>query len=107
MRKGHIYVLQNKDVVKVGITNRDVYARAKAISTSYGSPFEVITYFTFQDGRIPLAIETQIHKELREHHEQPTEKFDGYTECFLNVDVGNLITRIGQIAGEQFNALNT
>lgn len=100
---GSIYVLRYGDYLKVGITNKPVETRVKQISKSFGKEFEIVTYMTFSDGAIPDEIETQILKELKAKYEQPSEKFDGSTECFLNASTSEIIKRIGVLASEQFN----
>lgn len=102
---GILYVLRCGDITKVGITNKEVGRRVKEISRSSGKKFEVLTYIRFESGQIPDDIETNILRELRESHESVQEKFDGSTECFLNVNYGDLLLRIAQLATQFLSAV--
>lgn len=102
-KRGSIYILRCGDLIKVGITNVKVSSRAKQISKSYGKEFEVVTYMTFADGAIPDQTENQILRELKTQYEQPLEKFDGSTECFINACIPDIVKRIGTIASQHFN----
>lgn len=93
-KSGSLYVLKFGDIIKIGITNRDVALRTKGISKSFGSDFSVETQIKFSDGSIPLKVETVLLRELRETCTQPAGVFDGSTECFLDVDYGVLLKRI-------------
>lgn len=70
------------------------------MTKSSGLKFEVVQEFDFQDGAIPLALETTLLRELRAMHTQPTEKFDGSTECFYDVDHDWLLARINELIEE-------
>lgn len=94
---GTLYVLKTEHLVKVGITNRSVEARVKGIAKSCSLIFEVVKVFNFKDGQIPFTIEKILLKGLRATHLQPVEKFDGSTECFYDVDVPSLLSRIEQL----------
>lgn len=105
-RRGSLYVLSCNSMVKVGITNRKVNERAKGITNSCGILFEIVKEFNFQEGSIPLRIETTLLRELRATHLQPTEKFDGSTECFYDVNQEWLLSRIEELIKEYTNATN-
>lgn len=105
-KPGILYVLNSGDITKVGITNKDVTRRVKEITRSSGMDFKVLTYICFKDGLIPDDIETNILRELRLTHQGVVEKFDGSTECFLNVDYDALILRITQLASQVLAARN-
>ncbi len=55
---------------------------------------------SFQTGEIAINIEAKVLLELRQSHKQPTEIFDGFTECFYDVDLEDLIERIEQLISE-------
>lgn len=99
-KSGSLYLLVADGIVKVGITNRIVKDRVKGIAKSSGIVFRVEQEHRFQDGAIPLAIETTLLRELRSTHAQPTEKFDGSTECFYDVNHDWLLARINELIKE-------
>lgn len=92
---GTLYILKNDDLTKIGITNRDVSARINQMSKA-GKEFVVVKTFTSEDGGVARHLESKYLKILRQKYESPTEKFDGYTECFRNVDVDWLIASISE-----------
>lgn len=101
-KPGMLYVLTDgESITKIGITNKSLRHRVRTVSRTSGKNFEVSTTFYFDDGSIPDKIETLILKEMRLTHEQPTEKFDGSTECFLNCDHIKLLSRIEQLISQQ------
>lgn len=103
---GYLYVLADTDALtKVGISNNSVDRRCSNVSKTSGRAFAVHTRFFSQDGRIPSNVETLILRELRSTHNQPEQKFDGHSECFYNVDLPSLITRIEFLIKEQTQAL--
>jgi len=104
--KGSLYVLLLGELVKIGITNRKVAARLSHINRGRQHKFEIVKEFNFQDGSIPLSIETTLLRELRATHIQPTEKFDGSTECFYDVNQKWLLSRIEELIKEHTNATN-
>jgi hypothetical protein len=94
---GSLYVLQSGSYIKVGITNREVSVRLHEIQRDSGEKVSVVFSQLFNDGSIPLSIETQLLKELRVLYQQPSTKFDGSTECFSDVDLPNLLARISEL----------
>lgn len=100
VKPGSLYVFVCDDVTKVGITNREVATRLSDISKSYGHPFHILFEQQWQDGIVAQSIEKTILTELREKYNQPTEQFDGSTECFLDVDWQELLTRIHELIKE-------
>lgn len=99
-KPGAFYILVCDDITKVGITNREVVTRLGDISKSYGHQFFVLFEQRWEDGSIAYAIEKAILAELKEKYNQPTEEFDGSTECFLDVDWQELLTRIHELIKE-------
>lgn len=93
---GHLYVLTDGQITKIGITNNDVGIRLKQINKS-GKNFTVLWSRHFSDGNAPDKLESILLKELREVYKQPGEKFDGSTECFLDVDLAKLLNRISEL----------
>ena len=92
--KGYLYLMQCENITKIGITNLTPEHRSKDISRSYGSKFEVTNKWLFDDGSIPDTAETIILRYLRDTYEQPSNKFEGSSECFLNVDQEDLLKKI-------------
>ena len=93
-KAGSLYVLKSKSMTKIGITNGRVASRISKINRHSPEKFEEYKSWKFEDGKEPSDIETNVLKILRESYASPTEKFDGFTECFLNLDpevVVNLI----------------
>lgn len=98
-RSGFIYVLACGNMTKVGITNRKPELRAKQVSKSYGTEFSVIETFYFENGKVCLDLETALLQVLRGKYKQPAAKFNGCTECFLDVDRDELLAQIRELHG--------
>lgn len=88
-RAGILYVMYcaEDDITKVGITNSQLIKRNKAISKSYGKNFVVVDTYENDSGLLISQTETELILELRKKYRQPETKFDGYTECFYDVDI--------------------
>lgn len=83
---GLLYVLTNGNLTKIGITNRDVYKRVSDINVKKESKFDIQQTFNFDSGRDAQELELFLLRSLKSSHTQPNEKFDGSTECFINLD---------------------
>lgn len=83
-KPSYFYVLSDGDYTKIGITNRQVQARVNQINNS-GKNFKIITYIFAQDGKVIQELEKSCLKALRGVYNNPTEKFDGRTETFVDV----------------------
>lgn len=94
-RSAYLYVLGCGNVTKVGITNKTPQSRATDVSRSSGQDFKVVATFHMAKGRDALALESTMLKLLRARYDSPTERFNGYTECFVDVDVPDLLQEIG------------
>lgn len=90
---GSLYVLFNGELTKIGITNGPVEVRLKQINKK-GKGFSVVCQHLFDSGKHASDFETTLLKELREQYLQPTEKFDGSTECFFGLDPNELASDI-------------
>lgn len=90
-KPGSLYLLQHADLIKIGITNRKVTLRQQAIKKSSNLDFEIIFQRAFEDGQIPMEVETSALRILREKYEQPKEKFDGCSECFVGASFNAVI----------------
>ena len=93
-KAGTFYILACGEITKVGITNLGAAVRARQISRSYGKEFKVLYHWTFEDGTIADKLETDILRFLSEKYEKPKDKFQGYTECFLNIDIHDLLAQV-------------
>lgn len=96
-KAGHLYVMQCDDITKVGVANNDPKIRAKAISSDYGKDFSVLTFKTFSNGQECLDAETKLLRELARQYKKPLDVFSGSTECFLDVNVAQLLSRINEL----------
>jgi hypothetical protein len=99
-KAGRLYLLSCGDMLKIGITNLTPKERASKVSKSFGSVFEVRKVWEFSNGQIPQKIETILLRELRSEHQRPTARFEGSSECFLNVDYKKLVSRISDCIAE-------
>lgn len=91
------YVLQAGNLVKIGITNNEPKVRARKVSKSSNLDFKVKWYVNFENGTIPLAIESILLSELRASKKSPPDMFDGSTECFYDVSVTHLLNRATEV----------
>lgn len=98
-RSAILYVLQYDNVTKIGITNTQVSKRNKAMSKSYGKPFELLAQFSHEDGLLISDTETIIINELRKTYNQPIDRFPGYSECFFDVDLAALMNSLQEKLG--------
>jgi len=93
-KSGYLYVLKSSNLTKVGITNLLPRKRAKNISNDSGISFEVSFSVKAQDGEIVAELENDLLRYMRQHYQSPTTSFDGYTECFYDVDYEPLVAYI-------------
>lgn len=92
-KEGSLYVLTCEDITKVGITNRGVSRRVAEINRSFGRTFKEV--FSIKGcGEKIAELERNILKFLMSKYEQPTELFQGSTECFHDVNLSELINII-------------
>lgn len=85
-KTGWLYILKSSNLVKVGITNSTPQARSYFINKQTGKDFRVYAQWKFEDGNIPLDIETEMLRILNANYTTTTEKFNGFTECFSDLD---------------------
>lgn len=86
IKQGTLYILTCGDITKIGITNFSPEIRAATISKSYGGEFSVMRLWTFNSGLVPDSVETAVLRTLRKMYSRPASRFQGSSECFLNVD---------------------
>lgn len=82
-----LYILQFNDVVKVGITNRPTKQRVSRINKDSGYKFTIHTEIKSESGLKICNLESSLLKWLRSNYEKIADKFEGSTECFLNVPI--------------------
>ena len=85
-KPGTLYMLSCGDITKVGITNFTPEVRAYSVSKSYGAEFSVVRKWVFEQGAVADKVETIILRTLRKMYSRPASRFQGSSECFLNVD---------------------
>lgn len=92
---GKVYVLQSDNMIKIGVTNRDVEERLLQINRSCAEEFHV-AYSAEMIGNIALKVERSLIRWLRREYEQPSDKFDGYKECFITNDdcLGKIVRKL-------------
>lgn len=90
---GYLYVLLSDEITKVGITNQTAAKRAREVSTSASRKFEVLKIFPM-DGYAAQQLETKILRQLAKEYFRPVVKFEGSSECFIDVDRPKLIRDI-------------
>lgn len=99
-----LYIMSSGELTKVGITNKKVSIRARDVSKSSGQDFRVVREFKM-NGLDALNLETVTLQQLSKQYQKALYKFDGSTECFIDVDIPVLIleieSRIGSIIRER------
>ena len=86
-KAGVFYVMTCGDMTKVGITNLTAAKRAIGVSRAFGSEFFVAQQHFCLDGLDCLSLETSVLREMRKLYKNPTTKFAGSSECFVDVDI--------------------
>jgi hypothetical protein len=86
-----LYILTCGDITKVGITNRAVAARVHGINRASGLEFKAHTSIFSEDGGFIRRTEQKTLTWLRSKYKTVDKKFDGYTECFMSVDMEELL----------------
>lgn len=101
---GSLYVLSSNAYTKIGITNRDVPHRLKQLNAgAHSQEFEIVHAIKFSDGAVPRALESKLLKHFRESYSQPTTKFDGSTECFINLSTDTVLQKIVEFCSEHYS----
>lgn len=97
-KPGTFYILQHEGITKVGITNRKVIERIKGINRDSGLDFKLHSAVFSEDGAKARNIELQVLAWLKLHYKNVETKFDGYTECFVAVDIDALMSFVVPIS---------
>lgn len=91
---GSLYILGSDGIIKVGITNNeDVSVRVRQIEVSSGKSLEILKTYRM-DGQDCSDVETDVLSKLRKLYKNPTEGFDGYTECFIGASADEVISLV-------------
>lgn len=97
--RAYLYVVTDGELCKVGISNNSSRNRLKTLIRVSGRPFKEIFRIEFETGAGAKELEALTLSWLREKYVNPEEKFDGYTECFYNVNIADLLSEIEQHKG--------
>jgi hypothetical protein len=100
MKAGSLYVMTDGDICKIGITNQSAAIRAEHINKMSKLSFSSVFEKRFEDGSVPLNIETILLRELRAKYKSIEMKFNGSSECFYCVDISALLSRIEELIKE-------
>ena len=83
----NLYILQSESMVKVGITRNNVSSRCNDVNRRSPEKFRIRTYYLLT-ADVAYKIEQKLLEVIKIcRFKQPTVKFSGSTECFLNCDV--------------------
>lgn len=96
-KSGLFYIFKYKNITKVGITNTSINQRLQRINKSSGFTFKTHSYIFCEDGYKVRELESFILKWLRENYSGVDFKFQGYTECFVDVDIDELLAFISPL----------
>lgn len=106
---GSLYMLIFDNITKIGISNRAVRTRCQDVCRDSGKKFEIAFEHKFEDGDRPFKIERKLLNELKKSNKSlkdSDDKFEGYTECFYDVNRDLLLSRIEQLIQEHTEAHN-
>lgn len=94
-KPGFFYILHSErgNYTKVGIT-RDLKKRLQDIKSGSGITFRLIKDYYFESGNSTYSYEQFILAHLRSKYKNPLYKFEGYTECFCDVNETELLNFI-------------
>lgn len=83
----HLYILQDGDLTKIGITNKlPSLGRLRDINRKSGLNFAVYHTMYSENGGFILELEQTSLKHFRKLYDQPKHSFSGSTECFYDLD---------------------
>jgi hypothetical protein len=88
---GCIYLLTDGVQLKIGITNNSAETRCSIINQLGKKNFKVLWSHT-SIGKEIQRIEKLSLNEVRNLYENPTDKFNGYTECFVTQDIDTVLS---------------
>ncbi len=105
LKEGFVYLLDSDDIFKVGITTKPVKERIAKIGRTTNIKFKSV-FTRRMGGAVAQEVERRMLRWLKEQHQQPKDKFDGYTECFYkhtNTTIPNIVDKIIEFEKEVFN----
>lgn len=91
-----LYVMACDNILKVGITNRDVLTRRQELRKASGRRFDVVSMHQFTTGRAAFDVEQAVLGRLRQAAKPLQESFTGSTECFTGIDKDDLLCIIDE-----------
>lgn len=91
-KPGIFYILIADNITKVGITNRTVKHRLRSIRRTSGLDFSIYSEVSSVDGAKIQKIEKATLLWLRSKYKGVEQVFDGFTECFLDVALDDLLS---------------
>ena len=97
IKAGYLYILSDGITTKVGITNRKPQVRVQEVVKSGGPNLSVVSEFYFASGQYVYDLEKVCHEWLTQNYLGVDATYNGYTECFLNVDIPKLLTFVTQL----------
>lgn len=95
----YLYVFNHENITKIGISREQVNKRLKVLIAETGKQFKKVKVYKNNSGLLINDTETQLLEKLRGMYKQPVEKFGGYSECFYDVDIPNLLAMIEEKLG--------
>jgi len=98
-----VYVLICDDIVKVGITSRDVSDRLFEINKNSGRNFKILKEYSGLTRSQCFDIETSTLNILSGKYYGIPDKFDGSTECFVDVNLAWLLNYLDDLTGKIMN----
>jgi len=99
-KPGLVYILDNGHYIKVGITNKSVEHRVRQINNT--APFKFWSVFSLLlDGVSCKRVEKQMHHWLASAgYKQTTDRFIGWTECFVGPSISEVVNKLCATAEE-------
>lgn len=92
-----LYVMTDKNITKVGVTNRTAKDRLIGLRSNSNKDFSILKEYPNLDGKFCWDLETNLLAELSLKYKGVEEKFDGCTECFYDVDNIWLLNKIDEV----------
>jgi hypothetical protein len=103
VKRGNVYVLNNGDYFKIGITNKNPQQRCDQLNKTSLSAFHVEFSINI-NGDYCRGVEKEMHDWLFDQGcTQPESWFPGWTECFRGVSLQDIINKLSQLGKEYGN----
>lgn len=101
--EGTLYVLESEGITKIGITNSPTASRVSTIKSNSKRNFTIYNEYKFNSGEECADIERVVLSILRRRYLNPVTQFDGYTECFCDVDARTVDSVVKQVFKEYYD----